>query len=411
MRNVTPLYKEAIKALGRELSVRIRMGDKVYSDISNCNYYTENEPFKSSMSCVTLSVKGIDSIEGNIIDSLEIGVKVTVQTDSEGTESAEYFEYIDYGAFYITEKEYSVETNALLLTCYDYMYYAMLPYESVDNDSAEKLSLADAVNLVCSKCGFVCENMKLPNSNIQFKRSLLNDCNTYRDVLDAVAGVACINFKCDGTQLKIIDWTETGENITPSEMKVLKIGDKISAPDTVDFVGVISTVQLPQNAKNSENQIKIENNPIISGLVDVEDVTNLTKIYKRLIEIEYYTYETDTIGFTYFELGDKVTITDLKGDNYPIVIMDVNLTINQGMTENFTAEKPKFASNDYSSAESLNAFVTKDHIMQKTFTRKDGATATIKFGYVSGSSNANYIHMIDMGDSEYPFAVTDTGIV
>lgn len=410
MRNVSQYYKNAIKSLGRELDVRIRIGENFYSDISNCNYYTENEPFKSSMSCLTLSIKGIDRIDGNVIDSLEIGVKVTVPIDSEG-DFAEYFEYADYGAFYITEKEFNVETNSLQLTCYDYMYYAMQPYEGVDNDSTEKLTLIDAVNLVCSKCGFECEDMQLPNSNIKFKRSLLNDCNTYRDVLDAVAGIACVNFKCEGIQLKVINWTDSNIEIMPSEMKTLKIGDKISAPDIVDFVGVISTVRLPQNAQSSDNKITIDSNPIVFGLVDGEDIAGLTEIYKRLIEINYYTYETDTVGFTYLELGDRVTITDLKGDKYPIVIMDINLTINQGMTEVFTAERPAFSANDYSSVENLNAFVTKDHIMQKTFTRRDDATATIKFGYVSGSSNANYIHMIDVGGGEYPYAVTDDGLI
>lgn len=411
MRQVTQAYKDAVKSLGRELSVRIRVGDNVYSAITNCNYYTENEPFKSSMSCLTLSVKGISSLESNFIDSLEIGVKVTGEMDPEGLDFAQYFEYTDYGAFYITEKEYNVETNSLQLTCYDYMYYAMAPYKDVDNSNTEKITLLEAVNLVCSKCGFEFENTDLPNADITFKKTLLNDCSTYRDVLDAVAGVACVNFKCDGTKLKIVDWSESDELITPSEMKTLKIGDKIIAPDIVDFAGVISTVRIPVNAADSDNKLIIENNPIIFGLVDNEDTASLTQIYNRLVTFNYYTYETDTIGFTYLELGDKVIITDLKGDEYPVVIMNVNLTINQGMTETFSADRPTFSPGDYSNVENLNSFVTKDHIMQKTFTRKDGATATIKFGYVSGSENANYIHMIDTGGGEYPYAVKDDGTI
>lgn len=411
MRSVSQLYKDAIKSLGRELYVRVTTGEAVYTDISNLNYYTENDPFKSSMSCLTLSIKGTDSIEGSVIDSCEIGVKVTVQIDAEG-EFAQYFEYADYGAFYITEKEYSVETDALQLTCYDNMYYSMKAYSGVDSDSTEIITVQDAFIMVCNDCGFSYDNnIALPNGNIRFKKSLLNDCSTYRDILDAVAGIACVNIKCEGKTLKIVDWTDTDAVITPSEMKKLKIGDKVTAPDVVDFVGVISTVRLPQDADDSENKITCDNNPIILGLVDSEDVTSLYKIFERLQEIEYYTYETDTIGFTYFEPGDKLSVRDTKNNEYPIVIMDINLTINQGMTETFKAEMPSFAANDYSVEESLNAFVVKDHIMQKTFTRKDGVTATIKFGYVSGSSNANYIHMIDVGGGEYPYCVTDEGIV
>ncbi|MCM1286543.1 MAG: tail fiber domain-containing protein [Acetobacter sp.] len=59
----------------------------------------------------------------------------------------------------------------------------------------------------------------------------------------------------------------------------------------------------------------------------------------------------------------------------------------------------------------ISGFEAKADYLKKSFKSSKGKTSTFSVGYISGSTTAPYLICLDNGESHYPFAVSDTGVV
>lgn len=200
MKSHTSEFKEEIKTLGKQQSVRIT--------------YKENNVIK------TLTDEDINSATPNYEASLLKSVMKVLDLDSNidiplGTEiKFEYgllvngvYEYLDYGNYIVYSSEKQEDTLSYKITCYDKMLYSMKDYEHVD--IPYPCTIKQYLVALCNKIGLQFKDSDFANANRQITNELFMTINedgtyssmgyTYRDVLDQIAEVTggCICLTLD----------------------------------------------------------------------------------------------------------------------------------------------------------------------------------------------------------------------
>ena len=198
MKSHTSEFKEEIKTLGKQQSVRI-------------TYTLNNEQ-------IILSDEDINSATPNYEASLLKSVMKVLELDSnvsipKGTEiKFEYgllvngaYEYLDYGNYIVAkEPEKQEDTLSYKITCYDKMLYSMKDYEHID--IPYPCTIKQYLVALCNKIGLQFKDSDFANANRQITSELFMTINedgtyssmgyTYRDVLDQIAettgGCICI---------------------------------------------------------------------------------------------------------------------------------------------------------------------------------------------------------------------------
>ena len=215
MKSHTSEFKEEIKTLGKQQSVRIT--------------YKENNVTK------TLTDEDINSATPNYEASLLKSVMKVLDLDSNidiplGTEiKFEYgllvngvYEYLDYGNYIVYSSEKQEDTLSYKITCYDKMLYSMKDYEHVD--ITYPCTIKQYLVALCNKIGLQFKDSDFANASRQITSELFMTINedgtyssmgyTYRDVLDQIAettgGCICMTLD-DKVEVRYIN--ETNDTI------------------------------------------------------------------------------------------------------------------------------------------------------------------------------------------------------
>ena len=189
MKSHTSEFKEEIKTLGKQQSVRI-------------TYTLNNEQ-------IILTDEDINSATPNYEASLLKSVMKVLELDSnvsipKGTEiKFEYgllvngaYEYLDYGNYIVAkEPEKQEDTLSYKITCYDKLLYSMKDYEHID--ITYPCTIKQYLVALCNKIGLQFKDSDFANANRQITNELFMTINedgtyssmgyTYRDVLDQIA--------------------------------------------------------------------------------------------------------------------------------------------------------------------------------------------------------------------------------
>ena len=201
MKSHTSEFKEEIKTLGKQQSVRI-------------TYTLNNEQ-------IILTDEDVNSATPNYEASLLKSVMKALELDSnvsipKGTEiKFEYgllvngtYEYLNYGNYIVAkEPEKQEDTLSYKITCYDKMLYSMKDYEHVE--VTYPITIYEYLKAVCNKIGLQMKETNFANMLRQVPSELFMTVNedgtyssmgyTYRDVLDQIAEVTggCICLTLD----------------------------------------------------------------------------------------------------------------------------------------------------------------------------------------------------------------------
>lgn len=198
MKSHTSEFKEEIKTLGKQQSVRIT--------------YKENNVTK------TLTDEDINSVtpnyEANLLKSvmkaLELDSNISIPKDTEikfeyGLLVNGAYEYLNYGNYIVAkEPEKQEDTLSYKITCYDKMLYSMKDYEHIEVNYPCKIK--KFLIELCKKIGLEFKDSTFANQDREFANELFMTINedgtyssmgyTYRDVLDQIAettgGCICI---------------------------------------------------------------------------------------------------------------------------------------------------------------------------------------------------------------------------
>ena len=315
MKSHTSEFKEEIKTLGKQQSVRIT--------------YKENNVTK------TLTDEDINSVTPNyeasllksVMKVLELDSNISIPKDTEikfeyGLLVNGAYEYLDYGNYIVAkEPEKQEDTLSYKITCYDKMLYSMKDYEHID--ITYPCTIKQYLVALCNKIGLQFKDSDFANANREITSELFMTINedgtyssmgyTYRDVLDQIAettgGCICMTLD-DKVEVRYINKTinyETSKKSTNIEFESsVKEIVKIQELDGKSTQDGTPTPSNPVEIKSigDEGTLNIEQSS--SNLFDASKITNTTisvldsgKIIKMPI---------DTSGNGYTQVG-----TNLKG--------------------------------------------------------------------------------------------------
>lgn len=351
MKSHTSEFKEEIKTLGKQQSVRI-------------TYTLNNEQ-------IILTNEDINSATPNYEASLLKSVMKALELDSnvsipKGTEiKFEYgllvngsYEYLDYGNYIVAkEPEKQEGTLSYKITCYDKMLYSMKDYEHID--ITYPCTIKQYLIALCNKIGLQFKDSDFANANRQITSELFMTINedgtyssmgyTYRDVLDQIAettgGCICMTLD-DKVEVRYINKlynkkSATGNTIhltdsSDMECEIVVNGnaeqDGEPTPDTpIEVVTVGSNANLcdnsrilvginPQNSSEKDfrtsDYIKVEyGKNYVASLYNEKKVRIGNLVYqtwnKNFKKLQQTT--TDTIKITNQDIA-YVTIRNYKKD-------------------------------------------------------------------------------------------------
>lgn len=274
MKSHTSEFKEEIKTLGKQQSVRIT--------------YKENNVTK------TLTDEDINSVTPNYEANLLKSVMKALELDSninipKGTEiKFEYgllvngaYEYLDYGNYIVAkEPEKQEDTLSYKITCYDKMLYSMKDYEHID--IPYPCTIKQYLVALCNKIGLQFKDSDFANASRQITSELFMTINedgtyssmgyTYRDVLDQIAettgGCICmtlddevevryinkaINYATSKKSTNIEFESSVKENVKIQELDGKSTQDGTPTPSNLvetKSIGDEGTLNIEQRGKN-----------------------------------------------------------------------------------------------------------------------------------------------------------------
>ena len=213
MKSHTSEFKEEIKTLGKQQSVRITYtlnNEQIILTDEDINSATPN--YEASLLKSVMKVLELDS---NV--SIPKGTEIKFEY---GLLVNEAYEYLDYGNYIVAkEPEKQEDTLSYKITCYDKMLYSMKDYEHIDITYPCKIK--QYLVALCNKIGLQFKDSDFANANRQITSELFMTINedgtyssmgyTYRDVLDQIAevtgGCICLTLD-DKVEVRYINETE-----------------------------------------------------------------------------------------------------------------------------------------------------------------------------------------------------------
>lgn len=201
MKSHTSEFKEEIKTLGKQQSVRITYtlnNEQIILTDEDINSATPN--YEASL--LKSVMKGLD-LDSNI--DIPIGTEVKFEY---GLLVNESYEYLNYGTYIVKESKKQEDTLSYKITCYDKLLYSMKDYEHIEVNYPCKIK--KFLTELCKKIGLEFKDSTFANQDREFANELFMTINedetyssmgyTYRDVLDQIAEVTggCICMTLDG---------------------------------------------------------------------------------------------------------------------------------------------------------------------------------------------------------------------
>ena len=340
MRSVSDAFKTAIKATGRELKAYITDGtDRIteIDDLQTIKMVSEGSLCRTVMKEAQATFFGNHNYLDKYVN-IGIGVKKADST----------YEYIDYGGFKVVEQSYDKATGSTSIKAYDKMYEALQAFAIT---LTYPITMAGLVTAICTELGWTLLSSVFPNSTRTIEGDLFTSQKmSYRDVLNQIAEASgsIIYFdKDDKLAFRQISDTVL-VTFTTDDLNSLKIESVYGELNSV----VLSRQPQEDNIvqKDDEsiatyglNEFKIINNDI----VDDDRGTWITEIFNALFGIMYYPFEAQTVGLGYFEVGDRIKVTDLAGNTFEVLVMNIDLSMTGGLSETISAKIPEKSTTPY----------------------------------------------------------------
>lgn len=257
---------------------------------------------------------------------------------------------IDYGDFGVLKSEYDDTTQRTKLTCYDRMLQAQIPYDS----EVMNLTYPMTISQVLNRLAIVCKLdlvVNTVNNLYQVIHSDLwaNQSFTYADVLDHIAQATTSIISIRNNKLEIFNPIENDFTIQ-GKFYSLKIGESYGK---TNIVNVSQEPQhynkfAPSNALDipleDRKELAFSNNPILNQ--DMQ--TWADRLYLQTKDLEYATFESSTIGYGIFEVGDMVNVYEAGEDViHRVMITNETFDFKHALTTEIGSSLPMVHKNQY----------------------------------------------------------------
>lgn len=278
-------------------------------------------------------------------------------------------EFIDYGSFRVTSQEYNKANDTIKIKFFDKMYESLIAWDlDPIYDRTYPCTLKQLLEAICDRLGWTLKSTTFPNDGTTVNNDpFTNVITTYREALDQIAEMAgsIIYFDVDNELVVTPIAKDTPlEELTPALMNTLTLEEKygeinsvvLSRQPTED--NILEKNQTSIDA-NGLTEIKIKNNRI----ADSDRETWITEIFSTLFELEFYPFSTTTNGLGYFQIGDRIEVTDLNSVTREVVVMGFELKITGGLKEKLFCDIPDKNSTNYNTAGIINQRIRQTEII------------------------------------------------
>lgn len=324
--NFKDLIMQPSRSMKAKVSIRgIDYFDDVIISISQEETVNPGEDFSLGSTASAKLDLNINNLSGVIFENAV--VKPYIGVDISGVT-----EYVPLGVFNVDGVK--VQNNATIqLTCFDNMIKFEKAYFS---DLTYPTTTQAVANEICQKAGVSFISI-LPNSTIDIALEGYTLREAIGFIASSVGGFA--RFNRIG-QLEITSYTNTDVSITT---------DNYFNFETAEHVFTIGKVTAQKNNEilslGTGNEVIFEN-PFITQAM-------LQNIYNNLNGLSWMPYTLKWQGNPAIQAGDKIKITDLKGNQYYTLITEQKLSYKGGLTAETKAIGKSDSGNQFNSSGSV----------------------------------------------------------
>ena len=381
-------FKSAIKEMGRQLNSKITFDENKTIDGESVLSMDGNHIFSVrpilNADLLRSVVKGLE-FESDI--EFDIDERIKYEFGLLKDESLDTYYWVNYGYYYIQEREYNEDTKRWSYKCYDKLRLSMVEYNGLEN--------AVFPMTVRSYLTEILEDLDIDFANssdtfTNYDKVLQNDPYVssedgsslgykYRDILDELSAVVggCITMN-NSDEAMIKYPTSTNDEIDEEYLKDInvKFGKSFGPLNTVilkrsgESDGVYRTYpsDLPVEDRIA---IEIDDNQVMNGN-DRGDYCQA--ILDRLKGLQFYINDFNSTGIMYYDLLDmysiKITPEDEEGNQetpytYPCLILNDEPTIEEGLEERIFTDMPEVVIGDYENMSKDDRMIKQVYIIVK----------------------------------------------
>lgn len=343
-------FQTAMKAPVKVLSA------EVY-DTTSGTTYSANDVLQS----ISLSANGyyfgtatraaIIKLIGTDYSLVEKTVRISlgVQTDA----VHDTFDNISFGNFVICEQETDLEKSITTLKAYDAMgMLGLVNYQG--GDLTFPCTVANLASQIATRFNLTLgtDFTILPNYDYQIAEDLYANINgeTYRDIIAEIAGATATMAKIAATGELVFRplATTVDDSLTYDEMKKFSFGIHYGPVNSIVLARTpaednIAATDAESVATNGLTEVKLANNEILD-----DDRQSLAQpILTAADGFNFTPSNITTVGLGWFEVGDRVEVTDNASNAYETIITESQLTIGNGIKEVLTSTAPTETQTNY----------------------------------------------------------------
>lgn len=355
MINVQENFKIDLRTYGRQFNIKLKVNNSDFN-ADNLNYIKPSFTtplFKTIMHQIELDSKVFMLKDTKI--SGRIGVKVNEKN----------YKYIDLNNYYVQSCERQEDTNSYRVLAYSKMKEAMVDY---DLSFAGKITVRNYLIKVCERLGWNTDN--IPATFINSEKMIDPNLHTgikysFRDALDEIATITCSFLMFKGDNFYLLYLTETNETIDESYLDEdnVTIGEKY----------LINSLVFSR-AEESDNIYRKDNTSITANglheyriadcqLLSTNDRADyIDEMFNYLKTLEFYIFDVQSKGILFLEACDLFNFK-LNNTTYKVALLNDEINIDDGLTENLFLEKPEETETEYKYADSTDKKINQAYIL------------------------------------------------
>ena len=268
------------------------------------------------------------------------------------------------GRFTIYEQTANLEKGTTEFKAYDPI--GMMGRVNYDAGSLNfPCTVENLFEQICNRFGLTRYATSVANLSYQISEDLYAKINgiTFRDILAEIAGatasVAEVNNET--IQLRPIEMI-SAETLTYANLKKAKLEPKYGPVNSVVLARTpaednIAVTDEESIAENGKTEVKLANNEIL----DDDRETLAQPILDAVDGFYFYPFEITTEGHGWYEVGDRLTITD-GTNSWEIIVGNISLSIGNGIKEVIKGVAPSETQTNYALAGGITKTVYNTEI-------------------------------------------------
>jgi hypothetical protein len=189
---------------------------------------------------------------------------------------------------------------------------------------------------------------------------------SYRDILEDIAEASGTIMYFNGDDELVLREISTDvlETLTTDDVVSLKLEPQWGELNSLVFSRTPQEDNIAVEDEESiaiygRNEFRVENNLI----VDSDRETYITDTFSVLNGIKYYPFEARTVGLGYFEIGDRIKVTDMDSAEYEVLVTDIEVNLSSGMKETVKGSIPDKTTTNYNTAGIIGKQIKRTEII------------------------------------------------